>query len=64
MCPSYKMHRGKDRAEREGMANQWLAQIKTNLMDKKQFLTLLLIYRYACRQDPSTIPLYDGLLNS
>jgi hypothetical protein len=34
MCSDYKMCMDKDRAETEGMANQWLAQIETYPMGK------------------------------
>jgi hypothetical protein len=43
MCHAYKMCKDKDRAETEGMANQWLPQIETHPMDKNQSLTLLMI---------------------
>jgi hypothetical protein len=33
MCPAY---RDRDRAETEGMTNQWLSQIETHLMSKNQ----------------------------
>jgi hypothetical protein len=44
------MCRGKDRRETEGMANQWLTQLKSCLM-KNQSLTLLTILCYSCRQE-------------
>jgi hypothetical protein len=51
MGPAYKMCRDKDKAETEGLANQWLAQIETHPMGKNQFLTLLMKLCYACRQE-------------
>ena len=32
MCPAYKVYEDKNRAEIEGMANQWLLQIETSFM--------------------------------
>ena len=46
-------HRDKDRVKIEGMANQCLAQLETHPKGKNQFLTLLMIVCYACRQEPS-----------
>ena len=37
----------------EGMAKQLMFKIKTYPMGKNQFLTLLMILCYACRQEPS-----------
>ena len=40
MCPAYKICRDKDRAETEGVGNQWLLQIETHPMGKTQSLTI------------------------
>jgi hypothetical protein len=55
LYPIYKIYRDKDGAEGGwgGMANQCLAQIETYPMGKNQFLTLLMILCYVCRQNPS-----------
>ena len=47
------MFRDKDRAEMEGTASQRLVQIETHSMGKKQSMTLLMIFCYACRQESS-----------
>jgi hypothetical protein len=53
MCPAYKRYRDKDRAETEGMTKQLIPQIETiNLLGKKQALTSLMVFCYACRQEP------------
>jgi hypothetical protein len=46
------------------MANQWLAQIETHPMDKKQSLTLLILIYYAYKQEPSLTVLWQALSNS
>ena len=58
ICLEYNMCRNigikeKNGAEIEGMANQWLVQIDIPPIGRKQFLTLLMILSYACRQEPS-----------
>ena len=42
-----------DGAETEGMANQYLAHLETQSMNKPQSMTLLMILCYACRQKSS-----------
>ena len=49
------MHRDKDGAEIEGMANQCLTQLETHPMGKNQPLTLLMILCYAYRQKPTCL---------
>jgi len=51
--PLYKKCRDKDRGDSERMANQELAQLETHPMGKYQYITLLMILSYACRQEPS-----------
>jgi hypothetical protein len=53
-------HRDKDRVKIEGMANQCLAQLETHPKGKNQFLTLLMIVCYACRQEPSITVLWEA----
>jgi hypothetical protein len=48
-----KKYNDKDGAEIEEIANQKLAQLETNPMDKDQSLTPLMIICYACIQKPS-----------
>jgi hypothetical protein len=64
MCPAYKMCRDKNRTEKEGMINEWLAQIETRLMGNNLFLTLLMILYYACREELSITILWEDPLNS
>lgn len=40
-----------DGAETEGMARQWTIQLETHSMGKDQYLTLLMIFCYAYRQE-------------
>ena len=47
MWPAYMTYRD----------NKRLAQTHTHLMDKNQALMLLMIFKYACRQEPNiTVP--------
>jgi hypothetical protein len=38
--PTYKMYRGKERAENKEMANQWLIQFETHAMGGSQLKTV------------------------
>ena len=66
MCPAYKNKKCRNKGETgfEGMANQWLPQLETQPMGKKQSLTLLIILFYACRQWPSITVLWEASPNS
>jgi hypothetical protein len=57
------MYRGKDRAEKEEKANQWLAQFDTHPMGKKKSLALIIVLCYACRQDPRITVLWEAPMN-
>ena len=45
----------KDGADIEGMAKQCLVQLETHPMEESQPLTLLMIFCYTYRQEPSII---------
>jgi hypothetical protein len=53
MYPPYKNAGTGDGVETEVMANQYSVQLESYPMGKRQFHTLLMIFCYACRQEPS-----------
>jgi hypothetical protein len=64
ICPSYKKCRDEDEAELERTANPWLAQIGTHPVGERQPLILLMIPRYAYRQEPSIIVFWGASSSS
>jgi hypothetical protein len=48
ICPAYKICRGEDGAEIEGMA-----QVEKHTRRENPSLTLLMIFCHTCRQEPS-----------
>ena len=52
ICSAYSIYRCKDRAEIEGMTNQWLALIETHPMGERHLQILLMVLCYFWREEP------------
>jgi hypothetical protein len=59
--PCLKKCKEKDGSEPEKVTNKYWTQLENHPRSKHQSLTLLIIFCYACRQEPSVTVLYEAV---